>query len=114
MNGPYLVMATEYGKWHVIEAWATKSLAHLAANRIMADATKKMGVKETHRWKGWKPWKPWGHQNTVSFGKKFPGKLINAWSANSVGGDGGNQWTNIAVIELVVSGTVLDHIAENI
>jgi len=113
MSGPYLVMGHSYSTWRVIGAWVTKDLAIAEAEKIKAAAIKKMGARfhSGSRWKPWKPWKTVAYAHS-SLGGEFPGKAISAWSANSVGGTGGNEWTDIMVVELEVQGTVLDRIVE--
>jgi len=113
MSGPYLVMGYGFSKWSIIGAYLTENLAVAGAEEIKAAAAKKMGtsLKSWSKWKPWKPWKTVAHARSC-LGKDFPGKGVLAWSANSVGGTGGNEWSDIMVAELEVQGTVLDRIVE--
>ena len=110
MNGPYLIMVMANGEWSVIGAWATKALAMTDVDVKKAAAAKKMGMRATPTTK-WKPWKV-SRGGYRSIGYNFPGRLVRLWSANSVGGVPGNNWSYIAVVELFVDGTILDKIVE--
>ena len=115
MSGPFLVMGMIHNEWRVIGAWVTKGLAMADADKIRWDS---MGARDQRNSKNppskWRFWveKSVNQGGYKSLGLRFPGRLVKIWSANSIGGAKGNQWSYIGVVALVVQGTVLDKIVE--
>jgi hypothetical protein len=113
LSNPFLVMGYANTSWVVISAWATKDLAVTELDRIrwdvMTDHDRKNAKNPPTMWRFWEEKKP-GYK---SIGKNFPGRALKFWGANSIGGSiGKNPWLWLAVVELIVQGTVLDKIVE--
>lgn len=112
-GGPYLILGHKDG-WKIIDAWVTEDLAVEALERL------KLSVMSPHDRKNMaspkSPWRFWvkksnnGHRG-LSGANKMPVKWLHCWSANSVGGINGNPWLYLCVVELIVQGTVLDHLS---
>lgn len=106
MSNAYLVMVYEQHKgWSVIDAQSTITLGQRAFKHHQDGARKKMGFVGRSG-----AWSSRGH--CVSLGPQFPGRILKVLSANSVGGVDGNNWNRIALVELIIQGTVLDQIVE--
>lgn len=101
----YILMAYDGGgvSWDTMRACTTKTGALKAAEELMAKCTSPNVRKGYNIWVAGRKIKPPRH---------FPGRFIRTWSANSVGGIGGNPWSAIAVAELDVEDDVLDRLAE--
>ena len=91
--------------WQIIDAAATLALGERAFEHHQNEGRMKMGYFGSSA-----AWAPAGRYS--SLGPHFPGRLIKVLSAKSVGGIDGNHWSNIALVELNVQGTVLDRIVE--
>jgi hypothetical protein len=113
MNGPYLIFGlTIPGGWELLSAWNSEALAVVELERL------KLSVMSAHDRKNAKSpptkWRFWEKKSHRGYGgaNKMPVKWLDVWGANSTGGIGGNPWSNLAVAELTVQGTVLDKLVE--
>ena len=105
-NNAYLVMVYEHHRgWDIIDAQSTLALGQDAFEHHQDEARKKMGfVGGNGAWSSRGPY--------AGLGSHFPSRLLKVLSANSVGGLGSNHWSHIALVELIIQGTVLDKIVE--
>ena len=111
----YLLLAEEVSEWFLIKGYSSKLAARNAAIAFMKKHTDKDRVDDEdepseHREGTWRFW-----EKDSSRSKKpahFPGRILESWSANSVGGIDGNPWSRVAVAELPVEENVLERLAE--
>jgi hypothetical protein len=98
-------MANDGGgvSWDTMKACTSMIGAIRAAEELMAKCTSPSRAKGYNIWVAGRNIKP---------PRYFPGRFVKTWSANSVGGIGGNPWSAIAVAELDVEDDVLDRLAE--
>lgn len=105
-NAVYMVMGNQtHDGWSVLRVIGSRTVALGAARELM-------DKYDTHKSRGSKTWSFWTGGRAVYPPRDFPGKFVESWTANSVGGLGGNPWSEVAVAEVFVEDAILDQLAE--
>jgi len=117
MKKIYMAVGQESGRVTVLGYYATESLARARCERIIAEspitvayaANVERGVST-----GWEPWQLVTKQqpDRPDHNRSLNARTITTWVARSVGGQGGNPWTSLSVVEANVEENAVDQLAE--